>query len=319
MDFYSNLPVNLQQPSLFEIISVDEIRKLLKPTLRYILTTYLQYRPSRLLLKVYNKFDFIVLVLKSLVEYRHLETTDATILDKFYGLRRYSKFNNKFALYFSIWFHDIFAEYFNDRFNEYHEILQSRKLTQQLTLWQQRFDEYYPKVVKGFKVINFCLKLKYLRDSKASNLIYLLGRVRYERYEQQATSPSVTLSRRKRTNLPRIISISKNLMESSSTMILDKLFPTFLVIIRVLQWINQQPQIFKEEIRVKRPKPPVLKSSQEMTGDICPLCNKKIHEPAMISTGYIACHQCIITWLASNSTCFITGSEIDNQVRRLLV
>lgn len=319
MDFYSNLPVNLQQPTLFEILSVNEIRKLIKPTLKYILSTYLQYKPTRWLLKLYNKFDFLILLLKSLIEYRHIQTTGATILDRFYGLKRYSRFHNRFILYLGIWLHDGFIEYLSDVLDQYHEVLQSKKLTQQLNSWQTSFDNLYPKLIKMLKVVNFCFKLKYLHDSKETDLVHFITQIRYERFEEPEHNSLPPIARRKRTNLPRILSLFRDIMEKTSSMFLDRLFPTFLVVIRVLQLINQQPDLFKEEVKVKKPSPPVLKNSDTETGGFCPLCDKVIEQPAMISTGYVACYECIKDWLSSNSTCFVTGNEIDREVRKLLI
>ncbi|CDO94531.1 unnamed protein product [Kluyveromyces dobzhanskii CBS 2104] len=304
MDFYSNLPVNLQQPTLFEILSVNEVKKLIKPTLRYILSIYIQYRgPTRWLLKIFSRFDFIILVVKSLIEYRHYKTTGATILDKFYGLKRFSRFPN--LTFLGIWLNDCLFEYMSDVCDQYHEILQGRKLSSpELNIWQQWFDVYYPKFKKSVKIINFCFKLKYLRDSKDSDVVHFLTQVRYERYQEPEEEVgsrkkiiSVSDRRRKRTNVPRILAMTKDAVENTSTLVLDKLFPSFLVMIRILQVINQRPELFKQETRIKKPKPPVLPSADgdtaiEETNDICPLCGEKISEPAMISSGYIANLEC---------------------------
>lgn len=45
-------------------------------------------------MKIFNKFDLLILLLKSLLEYRHCKATGATILDKFYGLKRVSRFDH---------------------------------------------------------------------------------------------------------------------------------------------------------------------------------------------------------------------------------
>lgn len=331
MDFYSNLPVNLQQPTLFEILSVNEVKKLIKPTLRYIFSIYLQYRgPTRWLLKIFNKFDFIILVIKSLVEYRHYKATGATILDKFYGLKRFSRFPK--LTFLGIWLNDCLFEYVSDICEQYHELLQSRKLTSpELSSWQQWFDAYYPKLQKTIKVINFCFKLKYLRDSKDTDMIHFITQIRYQRYQEPeegivSRKNTLTLSerRRKRTNLPRILAMTKDAVESTSTMFLDKLFPSFLVMIRILQIINQRPELFKKEIRVKRPKPPVLPGvasevDNNDTTDVCPLCGEEITEPAMISSGYVANLECAKKWVSTENTCFATGVPIDKRIRKLLI
>ncbi|BAP71899.1 peroxisome assembly protein 12 [Kluyveromyces marxianus] len=335
MDFYSNLPVNLQQPTLFEILSVNEVKKLIKPTLRYIFSLYLQHRGTgRWLLKIFNKFDLLILLLKSLLEYRHCKATGATILDKFYGLKRVSRFDH--LTFLGVWINDCLSEYINDICEQYHEKLQSMKLTNlKLNNWQQWFDLYFPKVQQAIKVINFCFKLKYLRDSKHSDLVQFATQTRYERYsepdEVESKVPAVSdivQRRRKRTNMPRILEIVKKSVDKTSSMFLDKLFPSFLVMIRILQIINQRPELFKQDVRIKKPKPPVLPSKKGSDKDVdkanattenCPLCGEKIKDPAMISSGYIADLKCAEEWVRTETTCFITGIEINKTIRKLLI
>ncbi|KAG0665973.1 ubiquitin-protein ligase peroxin 12 [Monosporozyma unispora] len=98
MSFYSNLPSvggttsASTTPTLFEILSAEEINELLPTSIRYILTKYwIQNRPTRFNIQLNNWFDeWFSLILKSLVEWYHLKHYDATFINKFYGLLQYN-------------------------------------------------------------------------------------------------------------------------------------------------------------------------------------------------------------------------------------
>ncbi|ONH68907.1 Peroxisome assembly protein 12 [Cyberlindnera fabianii] len=85
MDYYSSLdPRSLSStPTLFEIISSDELSSLLSPSLRYIIVNYAQQYPRQLL----------ALALRGALEWYFLRKWNATFTDKFYGLKRASKVN----------------------------------------------------------------------------------------------------------------------------------------------------------------------------------------------------------------------------------
>lgn len=98
MSFYSNLPSvggatsASTSPTLFEILSAEEINELLPTSIRYILTKYwIQNSPTRFNIELNNWFDeWYGLLLKSLVQWYHLKNYDATFINKFYGLQQYN-------------------------------------------------------------------------------------------------------------------------------------------------------------------------------------------------------------------------------------
>lgn len=103
MSFYSNLPTGQTEsvsrsslyPTIFEILSSQEIDALLPASIRYILTNYWVARfPSRFTLAVNNFFpEWFNLGLKGLVEWHHISSYDSTFIDKFYGLQRFNSTN----------------------------------------------------------------------------------------------------------------------------------------------------------------------------------------------------------------------------------
>jgi peroxin-12 len=75
------------KPSLFELLSEQQLSSLLPPTLRYLLTV-LTHRYPRHLLRVLNSFDELYALLALLVERHYLRTRGGSFTEHFYGLKR---------------------------------------------------------------------------------------------------------------------------------------------------------------------------------------------------------------------------------------
>ena len=76
-----------QKPSLFEILSEQQLNALLPPTLRYLLTVA-THRHPRYLLRVLNSFDELYALAMLLVERHYLRTRGGSFTENFYGLKR---------------------------------------------------------------------------------------------------------------------------------------------------------------------------------------------------------------------------------------
>ncbi|KAH7035423.1 Pex12 amino terminal region-domain-containing protein [Microdochium trichocladiopsis] len=76
-----------QKPSLFELLSEQQLSSLLPPTLRYLLTVATQRYP-RYLLRPLNSFDELYALLMVLVERHYLLTRGGSFTEHFYGLKR---------------------------------------------------------------------------------------------------------------------------------------------------------------------------------------------------------------------------------------
>lgn len=76
-----------QKPSLFEVLSEQQLNALLPPTLRYLLTVATQRHP-RYLLRALNSFDELYALLMLLVERHYLRTRGGSFTENFYGLKR---------------------------------------------------------------------------------------------------------------------------------------------------------------------------------------------------------------------------------------
>lgn len=89
MEFMSALSTNYddQKPSLFEILSENELSALIPPSLRYLLAVA-THRNPRYLLPLLNNFDELYSVLSLVVERFYLRTYGGSFTENFYGLKR---------------------------------------------------------------------------------------------------------------------------------------------------------------------------------------------------------------------------------------
>ncbi|KAJ4165252.1 hypothetical protein LMH87_006890 [Akanthomyces muscarius] len=76
-----------QKPSLFEVLSEQQLNHLLPLTLRYLLTVATQRHP-RYLLRALNSFDELHALLMLLVERHYLRSRGGSFTEHFYGLKR---------------------------------------------------------------------------------------------------------------------------------------------------------------------------------------------------------------------------------------
>jgi peroxin-12 len=89
MEFMTSLQGGLdeQKPSLFELLSEQQLASLIPPSLRYLLAVATHRRP-RYLLRVLNSFDELYALLSLLVERYYLRVYGGGFTENFYGLKR---------------------------------------------------------------------------------------------------------------------------------------------------------------------------------------------------------------------------------------
>ncbi|KAK4696128.1 peroxin-12, partial [Lecanoromycetidae sp. Uapishka_2] len=89
MEFMSSLQNGFDdhKPSLFELLSQEQLSALIPPSLRYLLTVA-THRHPRYLLRVLNSFDELYALLMLAVERHYLRTYGGGFTENFYGLKR---------------------------------------------------------------------------------------------------------------------------------------------------------------------------------------------------------------------------------------
>jgi peroxin-12 len=79
--------LDLDKPSLFELLSETQLRDLLEPSLRYLLAVTTQRHP-RYLIHILNRWDEFYALLMLLVERHYLTKHAGSFTENFYGLKR---------------------------------------------------------------------------------------------------------------------------------------------------------------------------------------------------------------------------------------
>lgn len=243
MEYYSSLDasqLDSETPTLFELISANQLESLLSPSLRFILVHYTQRYPQYLL-KVTNKFDEINLVFRSFIEWYFVKYWQGTFTENFYGLKRVNqtplsdkKYNSsKLTQLVPSMIEDrrslstlqtivtIFeisgVSYLSEKLNYCHEIWYSKYVTNQLilsdaktkkeyysTLFKIKFVQIFPTIQSLLRAGNFITTLLYLSgSSKSPSLLTYLFKMNYSRlnqYDYTKNEPSSIENKRDKPN-----------------------------------------------------------------------------------------------------------------------
>ncbi|KAK0206214.1 cyclin-dependent protein kinase inhibitor [Desarmillaria ectypa] len=87
MEFFNNVGVDTLKPSLFELVSQEQLRELLQPALKYVLAVFAQRYP-RYILRIVNRHEEFYAILMFIVERHYLKNHGASFSENFYGLKR---------------------------------------------------------------------------------------------------------------------------------------------------------------------------------------------------------------------------------------
>lgn len=240
MEYYSSLDasqLDSQTPTVFEIISANQLEALLSPSLRYILVHYAQRYPGYLL-RIANRFDELSLGLRVLIEWYFMKYWRGSFTENFYGLKRVSltplsqaKYNlaklselvpslmedgrklSTVQRWVSI-FEITGTSYILEKLGYQYELLYSKYATNQLQLtegmdkiearkvWMKRkFVELYPYIQGSWRAANLLTTLLYLGgESKSPTLLTVLFRINLSRLNQSdyaKNEPKVTAGKEK--------------------------------------------------------------------------------------------------------------------------
>jgi len=87
MEFFNDVGGDLLKPTLFELVAQEQLRDLLQPALKYVLSVFAQRYP-RYLLRLVNRHEEFYGILMFFVERHYLRTHNASFAENFYGLKR---------------------------------------------------------------------------------------------------------------------------------------------------------------------------------------------------------------------------------------
>lgn len=296
MSFYSNLPPaqnvsnNLGDlyPTLFEIISSQEIDDLLPASLRYILTKYWISRyPTKFSIGINNYFDeWFNILLKGSVEWYHLNQFNATFVDKFYGLQKFDNSNKERSQTYIrlinegklsewpkhlrlqkkqrlvIWLQKIILPYLVTKLDDW-----LKKCTAQLqfqgteTTLKKWFIKIYPILKKIGFILDLFTKLTFIRGTHGSTtFLDYLFKIDYTRTMvplknlQNKTQYHAILSNKKVSlNKFKILGNIENLLTKILNILSftgSQIFPTSMFMLKVYQWWMSQDLTAKLQKRI---------------------------------------------------------------------
>ncbi|KAI0069147.1 hypothetical protein BV25DRAFT_1818118 [Artomyces pyxidatus] len=87
MEFFNDVGGDPLKPSLFELVAQEQLRDLLQPALKYVLSVFAQRNP-RYLLRIVNRHEEFYAMIMLFVERHYLRKHNASFAENFYGLKR---------------------------------------------------------------------------------------------------------------------------------------------------------------------------------------------------------------------------------------
>lgn len=221
MEYYSSLDasqLDSETPTLFELISANQLEALLSPSLRYVLVYYAAKYP-KYLLQLANKFEELNLALRVALEWYFIRFWQGLFTENFYGLKRVrktrlsqnsarltqlipSKIEERRSLTNLQQAISVFevagTGYLTEKLGYCYERWYPKYITRQLkptdpnskldvyrVEFKKKFVEWYPWVQSSLRAANFVTMLLYLSgDSKSPSLLTYLFHMNYSRLNQ---------------------------------------------------------------------------------------------------------------------------------------
>ncbi|ODV98349.1 hypothetical protein PACTADRAFT_48126, partial [Pachysolen tannophilus NRRL Y-2460] len=339
MDYYSSLDsrlLDVDSPTLFEIISATQLEKLLSPSIRFIIVQYIQRFPNRYLIRLINRFDEFNLIARGAIEYNFLKNWNSTFIEKFYGLKRVLGDNHysgnlseipidikesrrrlKSLQIFISLIEIVGLDYLKEKLDLLHDKIYSKKLlNKELTSFENLFLTIYPVFKTSLLVLDLLFKVLYLSGNvKSPTLLtylfkinyarlntfdYQLNEKRVENYLNTNTPARKTIFRPPTLSQQVYLAILRTLKPAKVLVLLlsNKIFPASIFLLKFLEWWNSSDfaSKFSTKDSIDKKFPPP-KFKNLNSYKNCPLCNKKITNPTVIETGFVFCYSCIHNYL----------------------
>lgn len=208
------------------------------------------------------------------------------------------------------------------------------------------FFKYYPTAKLSLKLITILLHILYLSDRTSSiSIIQWLSKISYSRItaaDHQLVESKTTSSRTKRSDMnvpPTLSSTLFSSLEKLSQPIskiawstTDTILPVSIFLLKFLEWYNTNRNMHSknddDSNSFETPIVPTIVPIDSMfdnniknkvitstDNSLCRLCNKQLHNPGIIETGYVFCYKCIYEYLRDQTKedggkCPVTGRKL---------
>ncbi|CCK73072.1 ubiquitin-protein ligase peroxin 12 KNAG_0M02190 [Huiozyma naganishii CBS 8797] len=315
MSFYANLPVGVgdvaAQPTLFEVVSSEEVEALLPRALRYVLARHwVAGRPTRVNLWLHNRFDeWYFGVVKLAVEWYHLQTHGTTFVDKFYGLGRASAVEGTpltRVQRIAVMLQKIVVPYVEEKLQRYGEV--------------GLLGQWVPLATRLIRLLDLLWKLRYLQGDPCSagilDYLFRIRRTRLATSSADSGNMEPSSSRLPRSNWYSVAgqwARGAGTVGNAALYSCSQLFPLFIFSLKVYQWLqdhaDQQRGSQGDEDTVPAPGPFKMSTAPMTSG--CPVCRDEVRNACVLETGVVVCYPCALAYVSSHEgKCPVTGKQL---------
>nr|KAJ3419342.1 ubiquitin-protein ligase peroxin 12 [Polyrhizophydium stewartii] len=328
------------RPSLFELAAQGQMRGLLGPAFKYILTVYAQRFP-RLLLPAHRRADELFALLMGLVELQYLRD---------WGVVR--------TLTLSI-DPQILVPLVKTKLDELHERMTRSRTAQMLggfvpmaprahedadqaaprrsALESAKraavhlFKTLYPLVLGGSSAVQLAFQIAYMfgKTEHYDPWLWLCGlKIKrlsmqdFQNYEKQAAAARDRL----RQQMASASGLQIGLLGSrlALTWLLDFVryaLPMGIFFFKFLEWWYSSDYHKRADTQPIPPPPEPIEPHRHgvklpRNHQICPLCLKSRTNPTMLPTGYVFCYPCVFNYVSEYGRCPVTHVRVDTEALR---
>ncbi|OSD04331.1 cyclin-dependent protein kinase inhibitor [Trametes coccinea BRFM310] len=358
MEFFNDVGDDPLKPTLFELVAQEQLRDLLQPALKYVLSVFAQSYP-RYLLRIVNRHEEFYALLMFFVERHYLRTQGSSFAENFYGLKRrrvplfkIDRARSAAGRVFAeerlrdreIWRSLVFLvglPYLRAKAQDYFEelgggiqteILEDSRQAPQDESWKGRLRKAYKK---AYPWLNTTFEMWLL----AYNVAYLFERTPY--YRPWLSWVGVDLRRVSADDLQRptrpppkgFVAVLKHLLRRSPRLLLDSLkvlLPTAIFFIKFLEWWYSPSSPARSLAvspsgpavpppRLLAPHPQGIRVDDVEYG-VCGLCRDTLSNATAFPSGYVFCYRCAHNYVEKHGRCPVTLMRARMwQLRKILV
>lgn len=300
----------MMKPNLIDLYNVETTNKLIPKSCRYILKTLItNYYSNKYLVKIYNNFDDVSLIISAITDYICLSKTDSTFISNNFNISYEfnDKFINKKDLILLTLFDNFGINYIETKLEAYKDdLLQNFKrlkknYKQKLienhgSFWEDSKEDFKAHVVSEINLKHYIFMFKYYPIIKRIlKLFSIFFKLAYHKNYSQYYSVLQYIFDIKQT---------KSSIYNSFT---SKIFLYLISLVKIVEYYNRNnflsyilssKDILLDQVPIPEPVYDQLSLQKLIKRGMCPICNSNHQNPTCCKdTGLVFCYDCIYDYL----------------------
>jgi len=317
------------RPSFFEMFLEQSMVSSLKPAFEYLMAILAERNARYLPLVEYADEVFYGSV--AILERHYLKHYDGSFSENFYGLKRVivtadGKKGPPLQRKQKLWsiFFLVVVPYCKGKLDKYYA--NNFASQEERTRMKKTFFFLYPFVVAFYEGLFFIYQLLYMYDCTEywTPFLHLQGL----QVKRQTMHDMVRLSRKvqdiqkHRKNLGSVERVV-TAVNDSIHFVLDMsqyLLPGAIFFFKFLEWWYSEPRFQYSDAPIPDPPDPPKLLGLQVPADktLCPICEKKRTNPAIVGSGFVYCYPCIFKHIEVYKQCPITLAPADvDHIRKI--